>query len=343
MKSKSTINLFAIVLSSIVFFCNNCIAQTFIYPPTPKQPVSDTIFGKVVVDDYRWMEDMNGQQMKDWLKNQSDFTNKLLDKIPGRDALIEEFKKLDQLTPVFIPYIQRGGGRYFYKKTRAGENVGKLYYREGKTGKEVLLFDPQAYTQGQSKEITFNFLPSKDGKKVALSLTASGKADIATIKVIDVDTKQFYADSLYPAGVQAWSPDSKGFIYSELQTSDQLSTNLFQDISVKYHQLGTDVKKDKNILSRINNPDMDIEPSTLLFVNYSPDYKYLTAVLWNESQDKNIRLFAPSSDMNNKRVNWKTLVKAEDQVRDAIIYNDKVYLLSRKDAPNFKVLVPLVN
>jgi prolyl oligopeptidase len=343
MKSNPTINLIAIVLSSVVFFCNNCIAQTFNYPPSPKQPVSDTIFGKVVMDEYRWMEDMNSQQMKDWLKIQSDFTNNLLDKIPGRDALIKEFEKLDQLTPAFIPYVRRENGRYFYKKTLAGENVGKLYYREGKTGKEVLLFDPQAYTQGQSKEITFNFLPSKDGKKVALSLTASGKADISTIKVINVDTKQLYADSLYPAGVQAWSPDSKGFIYNELQTSDQLSTNLFQDIPVKYHQLGTDVKKDKTILSRINNPDMNIKPHELLFVNYSPDYKYLTAVLWGETQDNNRWLFAPASDMENSHINWKTFVKAEDQVREAIIYNGKVYLLSRKDAPKFKVLVSPLN
>ena len=103
MISNPTINLIAFVLSSVVFFCNNCIAQTFNYPPTPKQPITDTIFGKVVVDEYRWMEDMNSQQMKDWLKMQSDFTNNLLDKIPGRDALVEEFKKLDQLTPVFIP------------------------------------------------------------------------------------------------------------------------------------------------------------------------------------------------------------------------------------------------
>ena len=344
MKSKSTINLIAIFLSSFVFFCNNCIAQTFNYPPSPKQPITDTIFGKIVVDDYRWMEDMNSQQMKDWLKMQSVYTNSLLDKIPGRNALIAEYKKLDLLASVDIPYIIREGGRYFYKKTLAGENVPKLYYRQGKTGKEVLLFDPHSYNKAASKEITFNFLPSKDGKRVALTLTENGKVDISTAKVINVDTKQFYSDSLYPVGdVQAWIPGNKGFLYSALQTGDQLSTNLFQDISIKYHQLGTDVINDKTILSRINNPDMDILPSTLLFVNYSPDYKYLTAVLWNENLDQNRRLFVLAADIENNHIDWKTLVSAEDQIRDALIYNDKVYLLSRKDAPNFKVLVSPLN
>src|SRR6478672_7081118 len=230
MQSKSTIRLFVILFSLFISY-NYSTAQTFKYPPTPRQPVTDTIFGKVVVDDYRWMEDLNSQQMKDWLKQQSDYTKSFLDKIPGRNALIEELKKLDQLTPANIPYVLREGGRYFYKKSLAGENVPKLYYREGKTGKEILLFDPHAYTMTLSKEITFNFLPSKDGKKVAMTLTGNGKADISTAKIINVDTKQFYSDSLYPVSeVQAWSPDSKGFIYGSMQTSDQYSTNLFQDI-----------------------------------------------------------------------------------------------------------------
>lgn len=342
MQSTSS-KLFAILFVSFIF-SNQCSSQTFNYPPTPRQPVTDTIFGKVVVDDYRWMEDLNSQQMKDWLRLQSDYTKSFLDKIPGRNALIAELKKLDKLTPAIIPYVSREGGRYFYQKSLAGENVPKLYYREGKKGKEILLFDPHSYKHGQSGDITFNYLPSKDGKKVALTLTANGKADISTARIINVDTKQFYPDSLYPvAGVQAWSADSKGFMYGSMQTSDQLSTNLFQDISVKYHLIGNDGMKDKTILSRLNNPDLDIKSSTLLFANYSPDYKYLVAVLWNEFQDRNKMLFAPAVNMESNRVNWKTLVNVEDQVRDAIIYKDKVYLLTRKEAPNFKVLVSPLN
>ncbi len=344
MKNYSTQTIASAVCCVILFISNHSAAQNFTYPETPKQPVTDTIFGKVIVDNYRWLEDVSTQQVQHWIKLQSDFTNKMLDKIPGRNSLIEEYKKLDELTPSDIHVARRESGRYFYKKTMAGENVAKLYYRQGKEGKEVLLFDPHTYNNGQSKEITFNFLPSKDGKMVALSLTESGKADISTVRVINVDTKKFNSDSLYPVNsVQAWTPDSKGFLYGALQTSDQLSTNLFQDIAVKYHQLGTDPMKDKTILSRINNPNLELKAADLLFVNYSMDNKYLIATIWSGSQDQNKKLYTFAPNMTESQINWKILVKSEDQVRDAIIYKEKVYLLSRKDAPHFKVLVSPLN
>jgi prolyl oligopeptidase len=345
MRIKSKIILFVNVFLLFLFLYYRSFAQTFNYPATPKQPVSDNIFGKVVVDDFRWMEDVSSSQMQDWLKAQVSLTNDWLDKIPARNALIEEYKKLDQITSNDLSlFIIREGGRYFYQKTLAGENVAKLYYRQGKNGKEVLLFDPHTYSNSQTKQVTFYFVPSKDGKKVALNITGTGKSDISSLKVINVDTKQFYSDTLSPGtSVQAWSPDSAGFLYSMLQTTDALSTKLLQDISVKYHRLGMAVSDDKVVLSRVNNPNLSIKGAELLIVNYSPDNKYLLATLWSGFQDENRSLFASASGLEKNNIDWKILANTEDQVRDAIIYKEKVYLVSRKDAPNFKILVSPLN
>ena len=341
MRNKSR----AVKIVYVFFFCsflyNSLAAQDFNYPTTPKEPVSDTIFGKVVVDNYRWMEDVSNSQMQTWLKAQTALTNAWLNKIPGRNSLIDEYKKLDQVTSNQLSlFIICEGGRYFYQKTLAGENVAKLYYRQGKNGKEVLLFDPHTYGISQSKEITFYFVPSKDGKKVALNLSESDKPDISSVKIINVDTKKLYLDTLLPGtSAQAWSPNSKGFLYSKLQTTDPLSIKLSQDISLKYHKLETDESEDKIVLSRINNPGLGINAADLLFINYSPDNKYLVTTLWSGFQDQNSMLFASASELENDPIEWRHLVRQEDQVRDAIIYKDNVYLVSRKDAPNFKVLV----
>lgn len=340
MKNYSTRSLASVVCCIILFISNHSAAQNFSYPVTSKQPVTDTIFGKVVVDSYRWLEDVNSPKVQDWLKAQADVTNQLLEKIPGRNALIEEYKKLDQINTENISFLIREGGRYFYSKTLKGENVGKLYYRQGRAGKEVLLFDPHDYAKGQSKEISFRFLPSKDGKKVALGLTDSGKIDMYTVKFINVDTRKIYSDSLYPVhSLQTWTPDNKRFIYGALQTTDQLSLNFSQDIPLKVHQLGTNASEDKTVLSRMNNPKLGIKPADLLFVNYSFDNKYLVVKLWSDAQSQSRSFFTPAPDFENSHINWKPLAKTEDQVRDAIIYKEKVYLLSRKDAPNFKLLV----
>ena len=49
---------------------------------------------------------------------------------------------LDKLKPASYSAITYQSGRVFYKKTLGGENVGKLYYRDGWKGVEHLLFDP---------------------------------------------------------------------------------------------------------------------------------------------------------------------------------------------------------
>ena len=147
MKRKTAIWLSLTFLLIYSYSCNESVKQSFVYPVTPEQPVSDTIFGKVVTDSYRWMEDLNSQQMKRWLKTQADFTDSILSKIPGRDLLIEEFKKIDKLTPYEIWGPFYIANRYFYGKILSGENIVRLFYREGETGEEVLLFDPLTYKE----------------------------------------------------------------------------------------------------------------------------------------------------------------------------------------------------
>ena len=70
---------------AFVFFANflswsDLNAQTrFNYPQTPVYPVLDTIFGTVITDNYRWLEDLNSQRVKDWLKLQADYTDNRFD------------------------------------------------------------------------------------------------------------------------------------------------------------------------------------------------------------------------------------------------------------------------
>ena len=344
MRLESKIHLFVIIVASSLFFYNNCTAQTFNYPQTQKQPVADSIFGKVAIDNYRWIEDLNSQQVKDWLKLQADFTNSLIDKIPGRDSLFEEYNSLDKLATAEILRVYSESNRYFYKKVLAGENTGKLYYREGKNGKEILLFDPNSYKNGKH-DFDFSFVPSKDGEKVAVCLSEGG-LQIKTIKVLNVDSKKFYPEKIYPSLDRpeiTWTTDNKSFIYSFLQTDDPLSKKLMQDIRAMYHIVGTDPKNDKLILSRTNNPDMAIQSEETFSVYYSEDRRYILALLLPGDVEDNIRMFyAPASDLLNQNINWKPLIRSKDKIKKVVIYDDKAYVLSGKDATKNKIVaVPL--
>jgi prolyl oligopeptidase len=57
------------------------------YPPTKAVDASDNYFGKTFKDPYRWLENLKDNEVADWFKAQAELTDRLLDKIPARDAL----------------------------------------------------------------------------------------------------------------------------------------------------------------------------------------------------------------------------------------------------------------
>src|SRR5262249_12216213 len=106
------------------------------YPPPKTVDATDMYFGKSYKDPYRWLENLKDKDVEAWFKVQADLTDGLLAKIPGRDALANEWMALDKLKPASYSQISYEHGRVFYKKTLGGENVGRLYFREGWTGTE---------------------------------------------------------------------------------------------------------------------------------------------------------------------------------------------------------------
>src|ERR1035437_2070129 len=192
---------------SVSFFASS-FAQ-YKYPPSKTVDSSDTYFGVTYKDPYRWLEAIEKPDVETWFKQQADYTNSVLSKLNGRNELITEWKQLDKLQPPRIRSISYENGRIFYRKTMPGENVGKLYFRQGLNGKEVLLFDPKTYMPGKTLTIDAA-VPIYDGKKIAIGYSEQG-AEVSTIKVIDVDTRHFLKDTIYPsAGINSWTFDNKG-------------------------------------------------------------------------------------------------------------------------------------
>jgi prolyl oligopeptidase len=66
------------------------------YPATRTVDASDTYFGKTYKDPYRWLENLKDKEVEAWFKAQAELTDRLLAKIPARDALAEEWMALDK-------------------------------------------------------------------------------------------------------------------------------------------------------------------------------------------------------------------------------------------------------
>jgi len=115
-------------------------------PIAPVRPVTEDYFGTRVTDPYRYMEDLRDPQVQTWFKAQDDYTRAVLATIPGRTQLLERIKQLAESASYQVSDVQRfKGDKFYYQKRSASEEVGKLYYREGLSGNEKLLVDPEKF------------------------------------------------------------------------------------------------------------------------------------------------------------------------------------------------------
>ncbi|MGH2647831.1 MAG: hypothetical protein ACRDE8_09705, partial [Ginsengibacter sp.] len=254
----------------VLIFTTTCKAQ-YNYPATKTVDSSDTYFGVTYKDPYRWMEYIEAPEVEKWFKQQATYTDSILNTLNGRESLIAEWKRLDKLQPAAFSATYYENGRLFYRKTMPGENVGKIYYREGMNGTEHLLFDPATYIPGKTLSVQ-SFVPSYDGKKLAVLYAEQG-AEIPTLKIMDVDTKQFLRDSLYNANFRSWTFDNKSFFYGWSKSADTKDPTSFLNGKTKLHTLGNDNSKDIDYFSNTRYPELHIPSNVSPYVFLDEDSK----------------------------------------------------------------------
>src|SRR4051812_11763691 len=115
------------------------VAKTSARPPaTRRAPVTDTIHGVNVIDNYRWLEGDNGDpndrgkmtpEVAAWTDAQNAYTRSVLDHLPGRQVLKDRLGVLMNVGSVTAPL--RRGRRYFYSRAAAAQSQPIVYWREG--------------------------------------------------------------------------------------------------------------------------------------------------------------------------------------------------------------------
>src|SRR6185312_13400863 len=84
------------------------------YPPTPKGDQQDAYFGTTVPDPYRWLEDDNSPQTKQWVKEEDAVTFAYLAKIPYRPQVKKRLEELYNYAKYSAPFHR--GQNYFFSK-----------------------------------------------------------------------------------------------------------------------------------------------------------------------------------------------------------------------------------
>ncbi len=313
-------------------------------PPLAKvEIIVDNYFGKEISDPYRYMENLQDTVVQDWLKLQADYTRQVLNSIPGRQSLIDKMMEFENRTTSknSWPSITEND-RYFYLKATLPDLTRKLYFRLSKESDEELLFDPGIYEADSTKVYQIaNYVASHDGSKVAIALMQKG-LEIPVRVIINVDSKKLYPEKLERSFNFTWLPDGSGFLHQPLSSGDRNDPGLWSNTKVYQHIVNTDPSTDREIFSREKYPELALNPEDF---NYPRCYNGCNFVfIYAATVDRRINMFyAPIGELKNDKINWKRLFKPEEEVYSFRVTENDLYILTPKDAPNYKILKTSLN
>lgn len=306
--------------------------QAWQYPATKTVDVRENLWGREIKDPYRWLEDIKNPEVETWFKTQAEYTNTQLAKIPGQGKLISELKTLDNLQSASYMPVAKAGGKYFYQKKLPGGQISILYYRQGASGKEMLLFDPQKYIDG--KTMNYYMQVSSDGSSVILNLSEAG-TETGDVRVIDVTTGKLLPDILPHSGGWFAGSSNNEILYLESKNYDVHDTANAFDVPCKLHVLGTPVASDMLIASSQKNPDL-LSRSEFPYVSLFGNCPYM--FLRPSSVERNLTIYyAPASELKSGNIHWKPLTTKADEVRQFFPRGIDFYFLTTKGNSNFKI------
>lgn len=309
-------------------------------PPAPKPPVArvevaqDTYFGETLSDPYRWMENDKDAQWLPFLKAQNDYSRSVLDKLPGRDALLKRIQQLSCDT-VLTNAVQRARGKLFYQQRPKGADNFKLFVREG--GKDRVLVDPTKLNAGSGHYSLDWWRASPDGTRVVYGISKDGSED-SVLHILTVADGKDLPEQIpnTEAANPQWLDDNSGFFYNQL-TGAVNTPERFLDSQARFHKLGSDPASDPVLMKRALVAGVDYEKIQAPYVVTFPGAQQVVLALRDVRPEARFFL-ADLKDVLANQAKWRPVAAFDDEVTDAEIVGGELYVIINKGTPRGRIV-----
>lgn len=318
-----------IALSGIII--SGC-AKKLNYPVTERKPVMDEYYGQKIVDNYRWLDNLNDPTVRKWNDEQNAFSRAYFDKISSLGAIRSRINQLFnvQLTEY---YSMVSCKKIFALKYQPPKNQPFIITLDtpNDPASERVVLDPNELNPKGTTAIDW-FVPSLDGRLIAVSLSENGSED-GSVHVFDVAAKKEMGEVIpraqYPTGggSLAWNNNGTGFYYTRYpQGSERPAEDMNFYQQVYYHKIGTSPAKDSYVIGK------DFPRIAEIKLASNEDGRYILAEVANGDGGEFAHyLLGPGGK-------WIQLTKFSDKITKMYFGKGMLYFLSHESASNGKIL-----
>jgi prolyl oligopeptidase len=299
------------------------------YPPARRDDIVDEIHGTLVPDPYRWLEDPDTPETKEWLDAQETlFQGAVLE---GRDHFHTRVAELLRSGSVGTP-VWRGERRFFTRRTPDQEHPVLYVGDEG--GERVLLdvtaLDPSGLTTLDS------YQPDKEGRRLAYQISVGGDEE-SKLYVMDVESGQVVEGPIDRCRYSpvAWLPGGEAFYYVRRLAPSLVPAGEEQfHRRVYLHRVGTSPDDDVLIFGE------GLEKTNYYGVSVSRDGRWLTVSASRGTAPRNDLWLA---DLSASPMEAPALVTVQEDI-DAqtglhVGRDGRLYVFTDLDAPRGRVCV----
>ena len=296
------------------------------YPPTHTVDAVEVMHGETIPDPYRWLENGDDPDTREWTERQNALTESYLARVPARARIRRRLDDLLAIGAISVPTPAHG--RYFYQRRDGRQNQPVLYVRDGADGQDRALVDPNALDPAGTTALDWYF-PSDDGRLLAYGLSENG-SEQSVLHLLDVERGAVLPDRILRtrAADLAWLPDASGFYYTRYPASGEVPEGEeHYHRAIYFHALGADPTADPLVHRPARK---EYWPS----VSVSPDGRWLLVGVARTFDQTDLYLGDRRAGLAPPLVPVAENLPASF---DGEVAHDRLFLRTNLDAPTYRL------
>ncbi|MDW8296268.1 MAG: S9 family peptidase [Raineya sp.] len=305
----------------ICLYAMNAESQQIVPPKAAIKPKELITHGHKRIDNYYWLNERENPEVIAYLKAENEYLEQMLAPSKNlREKLFEEIKSRIKEDDQSVPYKYKG--YFYYTRFEKGKEYAINCRKKGSLkAQEEILIDQNELAKG-TKYFSLGALSiANDNRTMAYATDTIGRR-IYNIYFKDLATGKNLPDVIKNVtGNLVWANDNKTIFYSrqDLQT--------LRSFQIYKHVLGTDSSKDELVYE-----EKDVQFNC--YVSKTKSEKYLMIVS-SSTLSSEVRFLEADKPNGNFKV---FLPRQKDHLYSVAHFQDKFYILTNLNAPNFKLM-----